>query len=173
RVLSPRSSKGSIFDTFSFSPWMACDARQTPPPRSNTVCRIRAGVSASRPTNCWEFLERRSRMNASDDAPSDVGYREPNAEGSSRGQPETMRLDGRAREMQVESRASGRASARIDDVQSRRDSRGIPLDEAGISDLSYPIVVRDRVRGNQHTIARLSMSVGLPHDFKGTHMSRF
>ena len=84
-----------------------------------------------------------------------------------------MRLDGRAPDMQVESRVSGRDSARIDDVQSRRDSRGVSLDEAGISDLSYPIVVRDRAYGNQHTIARLSMSVGLPHDFKGTHMSRF
>jgi GTP cyclohydrolase I len=59
------------------------------------------------------------------------------------------------------------------DVQGRPDLRGIPLDEAGISDLSYPIVVLDRNREKQHTIAKLTMSVGLPHHFKGTHMSRF
>lgn len=59
------------------------------------------------------------------------------------------------------------------DVQGRPDERGVPLDEAGISDLSYPIVVLDRKREKQHTIATLAMSVGLPHHFKGTHMSRF
>src|SRR5262249_15944129 len=53
------------------------------------------------------------------------------------------------------------------------DDRGIPLDEAGVSDLSYPIVVLDREQKEQHTIAKLAMSVGLPHHFKGTHMSRF
>ena len=59
------------------------------------------------------------------------------------------------------------------DVQGRPDERGVPLDEAGISDLSYPIVVLDRSQEKQHTIGKLSMSVGLPHHFKGTHMSRF
>jgi len=42
-----------------------------------------------------------------------------------------------------------------------------------VSGLRYPIVVFDRERGKQETIARLAMSVSLPHDFKGTHMSRF
>lgn len=59
------------------------------------------------------------------------------------------------------------------DVQSRPDTRGIPLDEAGVSDLVYPIVVLDRRREKQQTVAKLSISVGLPHDAKGTHMSRF
>src|SRR5262249_33467501 len=64
-------------------------------------------------------------------------------------------------------------STTIDDVQAREDARGIPLDEVGVTDLSYPIVVRDRAHKSQHTVARLSMSVSLPHHFKGTHMSRF
>jgi GTP cyclohydrolase I len=63
--------------------------------------------------------------------------------------------------------------AAIDDVQGREDQRGIPLDEVGVSDLSYPIVVCDRANQSQQTIARLSMSVSLPQQFKGTHMSRF
>lgn len=59
------------------------------------------------------------------------------------------------------------------DVQSHRDDRQIPIDKVGVCDLQYPIVVLDRQSGRQSTIAKLSMSVNLPHEFKGTHMSRF
>lgn len=59
------------------------------------------------------------------------------------------------------------------DVQNQIDERGIPLDQVGVTDLRYPIVVLDRERERQQTIARLTMSVNLPHHFKGTHMSRF
>ena len=61
----------------------------------------------------------------------------------------------------------------IDDVQGRSDDRGIALDRAGVSGLRYPITVLDKADGRQETIAELSMSVSLPHHFKGTHMSRF
>ena len=61
----------------------------------------------------------------------------------------------------------------MDDVQNQTDERGIPLDQVGVTDLRYPIVVLDREREKQQTIARLTMSVNLPHHFKGTHMSRF
>lgn len=61
----------------------------------------------------------------------------------------------------------------LPDVQNTGDTRGIPLDRVGISDLRYPIVVLDRDQGRQQTIANLTMSVSLPHQFKGTHMSRF
>ena len=59
------------------------------------------------------------------------------------------------------------------DVQNRRDFRNITLDEAGIKDLLYPVTILDRERDRQETVARISMSVELPHHFKGTHMSRF
>ncbi|MEZ4298996.1 MAG: GTP cyclohydrolase FolE2 [Polyangiaceae bacterium] len=59
------------------------------------------------------------------------------------------------------------------DVQSRADRRGIALDRAGVMDLRYPIVVLDRKNERQQTTARVTMSVSLPHHFKGTHMSRF
>ena len=62
---------------------------------------------------------------------------------------------------------------KFDDVQSRADDRGIPIDRVGVSNLRYPIVVLDRQDGRQETVAQLSMSVSLPHHFKGTHMSRF
>ncbi len=59
------------------------------------------------------------------------------------------------------------------DVQSQPDFRNIPIDKVGIKNLRYPITVRDRREGFQHTIAAINMFVDLPHDNKGTHMSRF
>jgi GTP cyclohydrolase I len=43
----------------------------------------------------------------------------------------------------------------------------------GIKDIRHPVRVRDRNGGEQHTIANFNMYVNLPHNFKGTHMSRF
>ena len=59
------------------------------------------------------------------------------------------------------------------DIQSEPDFRKIPIDKVGIKNLRYPITVRDRRDGFQHTIAAINMFVDLPHDNKGTHMSRF
>jgi GTP cyclohydrolase I len=59
------------------------------------------------------------------------------------------------------------------DVQARPDNRRINIDKVGVKNIRYPIVVKDRSRGTQHTIASIDMYVNLPHQFKGTHMSRF
>ena len=64
-------------------------------------------------------------------------------------------------------------SAVIEDVQSSRDTRQIPINKVGIKDIRHPVRVRDRSMGEQHTIACFNMYVNLPHNFKGTHMSRF
>jgi GTP cyclohydrolase I len=61
----------------------------------------------------------------------------------------------------------------ITDVQSRPDTRRIPIDRVGIKDIYHPVRVKDRSGGEQHTIANFNMYVHLPQDFKGTHMSRF
>lgn len=61
----------------------------------------------------------------------------------------------------------------MEDVQSRPDSRGIPLERVGVSGLRYPIVVLDRSQSKQQTVADLQISVSLPPHVKGTHMSRF
>lgn len=61
----------------------------------------------------------------------------------------------------------------LDDVQGERDERQIPIDKAGICDIKYPIVVVDGDHRRQHTVAKLDMSVDLPHYSKGAHMSRF
>ncbi|MCU7958965.1 MAG: GTP cyclohydrolase FolE2 [gamma proteobacterium symbiont of Bathyaustriella thionipta] len=59
------------------------------------------------------------------------------------------------------------------DVQSSADTRHIAIDKVGIKDIRHPVRVKDRSEGEQHTIANFNMYVNLPHNFKGTHMSRF
>ncbi|HVP32909.1 MAG TPA: GTP cyclohydrolase FolE2 [Steroidobacteraceae bacterium] len=61
----------------------------------------------------------------------------------------------------------------VEDVQGRADTRRLPINRVGIKDISHPVRVRDRSTGEQHTIATFNMYVNLPHNFKGTHMSRF
>lgn len=61
----------------------------------------------------------------------------------------------------------------IPDVQGAEDTRRIAIDRVGIKDIRHPVVVRDRSGREQHTVANFNMYVGLPHNFKGTHMSRF
>ena len=61
----------------------------------------------------------------------------------------------------------------IADVQNSPDTRRIPIDKVGIKDIRHPVRVKDRSQGEQHTIANFNMFVELPHNFKGTHMSRF
>jgi GTP cyclohydrolase I len=61
----------------------------------------------------------------------------------------------------------------IPDIQSTPDTRHIPIDQVGIKDIRHPVVVRDRAGREQHTVANFNMYVSLPHNFKGTHMSRF
>jgi GTP cyclohydrolase I len=61
----------------------------------------------------------------------------------------------------------------IEDVQGRADTRRLPINRVGIKDIRHPVRVKDRTAGEQHTIAQFNMYVALPHNFKGTHMSRF
>ena len=61
----------------------------------------------------------------------------------------------------------------IADVQNSADTRHIAIDKVGIKDIRHPVRVKDRSEGEQHTIANFNMYVNLPHNFKGTHMSRF
>ena len=61
----------------------------------------------------------------------------------------------------------------IADVQSSADLRQIAINRVGIKGIRHPVKVRDKSVGVQHTIATFNMYVHLPHNFKGTHMSRF
>jgi len=59
------------------------------------------------------------------------------------------------------------------DLMLEPDLRNLDIQKVGVKGLHYPIIVQDRVNGTQHTVAEIQMSVHLPHNFRGTHMSRF
>lgn len=61
----------------------------------------------------------------------------------------------------------------LHDKQSERDTRNIDIDKVGVKGLEFPIQLRDKAHEVQNTVATISMSVDLPREFKGTHMSRF
>jgi GTP cyclohydrolase IB len=65
------------------------------------------------------------------------------------------------------------AKLRIPDVQSSADTRRLAIDRVGIKSIRHPARIQERAGGIQHTVAHFNMDVGLPHQFKGTHMSRF
>ena len=59
------------------------------------------------------------------------------------------------------------------DVQSHPALVALPIDRVGVKGLKLPLLVSDRSRGSQHTVAMVDLGVDLPAEFKGTHMSRF
>jgi GTP cyclohydrolase I len=59
------------------------------------------------------------------------------------------------------------------DVQAMRDERRVPIQKVGVKGVRYPIILLDKEAGQQHTTATVNLFADLPHDFKGTHMSRF
>ena len=63
--------------------------------------------------------------------------------------------------------------AKMEDVQGLADTRRIAINRVGIKSIRHPVKILDRTGGIQHTIAMFNMYVSLPHNFKGTHMSRF
>jgi GTP cyclohydrolase I len=61
----------------------------------------------------------------------------------------------------------------MNDIQNQKDHRKIEINKVGVKNIRYPITVLDKAKGVQHTVASVNMYVDLPHQFKGTHMSRF
>jgi GTP cyclohydrolase I len=59
------------------------------------------------------------------------------------------------------------------DTQNLPDDREIAIDRVGVTNVRFPIIVKDKARGSQNTVALASLTVDLPHHHKGTHMSRF
>lgn len=59
------------------------------------------------------------------------------------------------------------------DIQSQLDHRRINIKKVGVKDITYPVMLLDKAKKLQRTVANFNMYVNLPHRFKGTHMSRF
>ncbi len=62
---------------------------------------------------------------------------------------------------------------KLRDVQNEPANHHVEVDKVGVKNVKYPIVVRDKAKREQHTVAHINMYVNLPHQFRGTHMSRF
>ncbi|MCE9557913.1 MAG: GTP cyclohydrolase FolE2 [Armatimonadetes bacterium] len=61
----------------------------------------------------------------------------------------------------------------LPDMQNTIDERNIAIDKVGVRNVMYPIAVLDCANGKQHSIGNFQLTVDLPKEFKGTHMSRF
>lgn len=59
------------------------------------------------------------------------------------------------------------------DIQNEEDTREVPLQKVGVKNVKYPVQVLDKDKKIQNTTASVNLFVNLPHNFKGTHMSRF
>ena len=65
------------------------------------------------------------------------------------------------------------SASNLPDTQNKVDTRQIVIDKVGIKDISHPITYIDREGNRMPTIGNFTMTVTLPEDVNGTHMSRF
>jgi GTP cyclohydrolase I len=59
------------------------------------------------------------------------------------------------------------------DIQSTPDHRQLAIQQVGVKGLRYPLALVDAAGEAHATVATMAMTVGLPPEAKGTHMSRF
>lgn len=71
------------------------------------------------------------------------------------------------------SNSENQAAVNLPDIQKTQDTRNIAIDKVGVRGVKYRIEVLDRADERQHTIGNFTLTVDLPAEFKGTHMSRF
>ncbi|MBK9019575.1 MAG: GTP cyclohydrolase I FolE2 [Sulfuritalea sp.] len=61
----------------------------------------------------------------------------------------------------------------LPDMQASPDHRQLAIQQVGVKGLRYPLTLLDAAGAAHPTVATLAMTVGLPPEVKGTHMSRF
>ncbi|MDD3593786.1 MAG: GTP cyclohydrolase FolE2 [Candidatus Gastranaerophilales bacterium] len=61
----------------------------------------------------------------------------------------------------------------LKDIQNLTDTRGVEIQKVGVKNVEVPLNVQRKNSDNQTVSAKARLSVALPHNFKGTHMSRF
>lgn len=59
------------------------------------------------------------------------------------------------------------------DVQNQADLRGVPIQKVGVNDVHLPFQIKTRDGSYQSVLACIRLTVDLPQEYKGTHMSRF
>ena len=61
----------------------------------------------------------------------------------------------------------------LPDTQNTKDIRNIVINQVGIKDILHPINFINRDNASHPSVANFTMTVELPANVKGTHMSRF
>lgn len=61
----------------------------------------------------------------------------------------------------------------LKDVQNITDNRGIAIQNVGVSDVHLPFLIKTKAGSFQSVLAKINLTVNLPKEYKGTHMSRF
>ncbi len=64
-------------------------------------------------------------------------------------------------------------ASHLPDTQNKIDNRNIVIDKVGIKDIVHPIIYIDKDGNKTPTVGNFTMTVTLPENVKGTHMSRF
>ncbi len=61
----------------------------------------------------------------------------------------------------------------LKDIQNQNDKRGIDIQKVGVNGVEVPLIIERKNAENQVVSAKARLSVTLPHNYRGTHMSRF
>lgn len=61
----------------------------------------------------------------------------------------------------------------LKDIQNQNDKRGIDIQKVGVNGVEVPLIIERKNAQSQIVSAKARLSVTLPHNYRGTHMSRF
>jgi len=61
----------------------------------------------------------------------------------------------------------------LKDIQNLQDERGIDIQYVGVKNVEVPLTIQRKSDSEQIVSAKATMSVALPKEYRGTHMSRF
>jgi GTP cyclohydrolase I len=61
----------------------------------------------------------------------------------------------------------------VKDIQNCIDVRGIAIQKVGVSDVHLPFLIKTKAGPFRSVLAKIKLTVELPEEYKGTHMSRF
>ncbi len=64
-------------------------------------------------------------------------------------------------------------SSTLKDIQNQNDKRGIDIQKVGVNGVDVPLLIERKNADSQVVSAKARVSVSLPHNYRGTHMSRF
>ncbi len=64
-------------------------------------------------------------------------------------------------------------NSQLKDIQNQSDKRGIDIQKVGVNGVEVPLIIERKNAQSQIVSAKARLSVTLPHNYRGTHMSRF